>query len=140
MNSNLKLDLFRLGSSLYLFGCGWGCFIESAPYRRLALTAHIQAAATGTMAIVAGTLVESMKDIGPLKSSVVYWGIWVVWPMVLSECAAAYWGAKKVLPIAAEAAKAPGSTPWKEAIVGVTHYVSAIGNACAWVVLFNGLM
>ena len=100
MSSTLTMDLYRLGASLFLFCCVWGLFIPRMPYQRLALMAHSQAASMGTMSVAAGLLVQNLRT--PLRdweAAIVYWGIWVSWPMLFAQVAASYWGANKTLAI-----------------------------------------
>jgi hypothetical protein len=99
-DSDLSFRLFRLGASLYLFAFIWGLFIVTTPFRRLALAAHIQAAANGSMIVIAGVLIQNARySLQQWEAEVVYLGLCAAWPMVLSECAASYWGTKKILPI-----------------------------------------
>lgn len=62
----------------------------------------------GTMAIAAGVLVQHLST--PLQeweARIIYWGVWVSWPMIFTQIAAAYWGANKMLPIVSS-----DSPPW----------------------------
>ncbi|VUC21480.1 unnamed protein product [Clonostachys rosea] len=134
MASTLQIDLYRTGAGLFLFCCVWGCFIPTTTYKRLGLMAHSQAASMGTMAIAAGVLVQHLST--PLQeweSRIIYWGIWVSWPMIFTQIAAAYWGANKMLPIAGEAA--PGASPWKENVVAAAHIAAVLGNIPAWAII-----
>ena len=55
------------------------------------------------MIVIAGVLVQNARYIlQQWEAEVGYLGLSVVWPMVLSECAAAYRGTRKILPIVSQ--------------------------------------
>ena len=60
--------------------------------------------------------------------------------MALSEAANAWWGAAKMLPIAASQAGATGGKPWQELVVQLTHIAAALGLIVAWSLLVVGFV
>lgn len=130
----------RHGAALMVFGLLWGMAIGSAPYPRLALGAHIQFTTNGLMFIV-GAL--AIAHIGAGGGSLTRWTLclapWGAWVMALSEGINAWWGAAKVLPIAAAQAGATGAAPWQEAIVTTAHVVGALTVLAYWSVILRSL-
>lgn len=53
-------------------------------------------------------------------------GPWLTWPVMLTEMANGWWGARKALPLAAEQSGALGAASWQEAIVSLSHLIGAI--------------
>jgi hypothetical protein len=65
---------------------------------------------------------------------------WLIWLMVLSEAANAWWGTTQMLPIAAHQANAPGGTPWQELVVKLTHISAGLALIAAWTLLLIGFL
>ena len=108
------------GALLMLAGLLAGAAIPAVPYPRLMLSAHN-----------AGFTVSGL-------ASVVIWAHVALWPLSLSEVAAAFWGTTKALPLAGAEAGATGGTPWQEAIVIICHALPALALMAAWVLLVWG--
>ncbi len=130
----------RHGAALMVAGLLWGMAVSAAPYPRLALGAHIQFTTNGVMFLVAG-LVIAQAGIGrkPLSRRVLTLAPWGAWVMVLSEAANAWWGASKILPIAAQQAGATGAAPWQEALLIAAHVIGALAVLAYWMVILKGL-
>jgi (hydroxyamino)benzene mutase len=94
-------SLYLVGASLLLFDLCWGFVVGLTPFPKLALTAHIQFMAEGSMVLLAGFLTEK-TDLMTLSRGQC-WTVWAgmvaVWPTLLSEVANAWWGTKDLLPI-----------------------------------------
>jgi hypothetical protein len=66
-------------------------------------------------------------------------GPWLTWPVMLTEMANAWWGARNTLPIAAGQAGATGAVAWQETVVTVAHVVGALVLVVYWGVIVAGL-
>jgi hypothetical protein len=90
--------------------------------------------------MVAGLLLNSsLCSISPRAASVVIWAHIALWPLSLSEVAAAFWGTTKARRIAGAEAGATGGAPWQEAIVIICHALPALGLMAAWTLLVWGV-
>jgi hypothetical protein len=102
-NSSIVLPLHRLGSTLFVGGCLWGCLIHTVPFPRLALAGHIglmsNAMATVCAGIIVGKIEELKLRLSPIATTCVYWGLFSAWPMAVSECVNSFWGGNEFLPI-----------------------------------------
>ena len=131
---------FRQGAAYILVELIWGMVIPATPFPRLALGAHIQLTAHGVMFLVAGLVILHLpKTIGSVSATILTAGPWLAWPVMLSEMANAWWGTRKMLPIAAEQAGAVGAEAWQENVVTVTHLIGAIALIAFWGVILVGL-
>ncbi len=128
------------GALLMLAGLICGAAIPAVPYPRLMLAAHSAGfTSSGLVSIAAAFLLGSaLCSIPARAANVVIWAHVALWPLSLSEVAAAFWGTTKALPIAAGAAGATGGTPWQEAIVIACHALPALGLMAAWTILSWG--
>ncbi|KAJ3047957.1 hypothetical protein HK097_011019 [Rhizophlyctis rosea] len=133
-NETLALSVLRHGMGLIVAGLVWGFFIPQTPFPRLALTAHIQFQAEGAMILLAGLLLNSKpfpksdvqvaSTLSALQARLVRIGAIMVWPILLSEVANAWWGTKATLPLL-YAAGVPShwtAEEWQELVLAVTHY------------------
>jgi hypothetical protein len=129
------------GALLMLAGLLVGAFIPFVPYPRLMLSAHNAGfTVSGMLSMVAGLLLgSSLCSIPPRAVSAVIWAHVALWPLSLSEVAAAFWGTNRALPLAGAEAGAPGGAPWQEAIVIICHAVPALALMAAWVLLVWGV-
>jgi len=129
------------GALLMLAGLLAGAFIPFVPYPRLMLSAHNAGfTVSGMLSMVAGLLLgSSLCSIPPRAVRAVIWAHVALWPLSLSEVAAAFWGTNKALPLAGAEAGAPGGAPWQEAIVIICHAVPALALMVAWVLLAWGV-
>jgi hydroxylaminobenzene mutase len=139
INNVSRINL-RHGAAFMVVGFLWGAAIGAAPFPRLALGAHIQFTTSGVMFVVAGLLIAHLGigRIGAQRAILAYTP-WAVWVMALSEAANAWWGASKMLPIAAAQAGATGAAPWQEAIVSIAHVIGALAILVYWIVLLVAL-
>lgn len=130
----------RHGAALMVVGLFWGMAVSAAPFPRLALGAHIQFTTNGIMFIVAGLLIAH-AGIGqaPLSRRILALAPWGAWVMALSEAANSWWGASKILPIAAQQAGATGAAPWQETLLIAAHIIGAIAVLAYWLVILHGL-
>ena len=128
------------GALLMLAGLFAGAAISIVPYPRLMLSAHNAGfTVSGLLSMVAAFLLSSsLCSIPPRAASVVIWAHVALWPLSLSEVAAAFWGTTKALPLAAAEAGATGGAPWQEAIVIICHVLPALALMVAWVLLVWG--
>ena len=128
------------GALLMLAGLLAGAAIPAAPYPRLMLSAHNAGfTVSGLLSMVAAFLLSSsLCSVSPRAASVVIWAHVALWPLSLSEVAAAFWGTTKALPLAAAEAGATGGTPWQEAIVIICHALPALALMVAWTLLVWG--
>lgn len=130
----------RQGAVYMLVGLLWGMAIPASTYPRLALGAHIQLTAHGVMFLVAGLVMLHLHLAkGRLSEKILIAGPWLTWPVMLTEMANGWWGARKTLPIAAEQARATGAEPWQEAIVTLAHLIGALVLIAYWSVIVVGL-
>ncbi|MEI8383593.1 MAG: hypothetical protein WCJ09_25985 [Planctomycetota bacterium] len=130
----------RQGAVYMLVGLVWGMVIPASPFPRLALGAHIQLTAHGVMFLVAGLVILHLPFAkGGVMAKILIAGPWLTWPVMLTEMANGWWGARKTLPIAAGQAGAAGAEPWQEAIVTVAHLIGAAVLIVYWGVIVAGL-
>lgn len=129
------------GVLLMLAGLLAGAAIPFVPYPRLMLSAHNAGfTVSGMLSMIAGLLLgSSMCSLSKRAATVVIWAHVALWPLSLSEVAAAFWGTNKALPLAAAEAGATGGAPWQEAIVTICHAVPAVMLIAAWVFLVWGV-
>ncbi|RFU75127.1 hypothetical protein TARUN_7129, partial [Trichoderma arundinaceum] len=150
--SRLPLSLIRHGGGL--IGCGmlFGFLVPFVPYPRLGLTAHIQFCIQGITVLAAGLVLQSERLGSPnnqdgetpgqrnqladrlswWQNQAIYWGCTSVWATMFAEAANAWWGTKRVLTIANQAAGLAGrgeAANWMEMIVAATHFPLAIPQA-----------
>ena|SRR5947207_1369310 len=94
-------SLYRHGASVMTFGLCWGFYVANTPFPRLALTAHIQCTVTAMMILCAGMLVEKtdLVKLSETQATIVWTGLVAAWPVLLSECANAWWGTNEMLPL-----------------------------------------
>lgn len=94
-------SLYLTGASLMLFGLCWGFYVPHTPFPRLALTAHIGCMSNGVMIILGGMLVERTDLVKLSETQVkIVWAAMVgTWPVLMTECANAWWGTNGILPI-----------------------------------------
>ena len=124
---NVSRSNLRQGAIYILVGLVWGMMISMTPFPRLALGAHIQLTAHGVMFLVAGLVILQLQiKKSSIATGILLAGPWLTWPVMLSEMANAWWGARKMLPIAANQAGATGAEAWQESLVTVTHLIGAV--------------
>jgi uncharacterized membrane protein len=128
------------GALLMLAGLLTGAAIPFVPYPRLMLSAHNAGfTVSGLLSMIAAFLLSSsLCSVSPRAGSVVIWAHVALWPLSLSEVAAAFWGTTKALPLAAAEAGAKGGAPWQESIVIICHALPALALMAAWVFLAWG--
>jgi hypothetical protein len=128
------------GALLMLAGLLAGAAIPAVPYPRLMLAAHSAGfTSSGLISMVAAVLLSSsLCSLPPRAASVVIWAHVALWPLSLSEVAAAFWGTTKVLRIAGAQAGATGGAPRQETTVIICHAIPALGLMVAWTVLVSG--
>ena len=130
----------RQGAVYMLVGLVWGMVIPASPFPRLALGAHIQLTAHGVMFLVAGLVILNLPfRRGGVSAKILAAGPWLTWPVMLTEMANGWWGARKTLPIAAGQAGAAGAEPWQETIVTLAHLIGAVVLIAYWGVMVVGL-
>ncbi|MFM9117576.1 MAG: hypothetical protein ACKOU6_15590 [Planctomycetota bacterium] len=130
----------RQGAVYMLVGLLWGLVIPASSFPRLALGAHIQLTAHGVMFLVAGLAMLHLRLARDgLSEKILIAAPWLTWPVMLTEMANGWWGARKTLPIAAEQAGAAGAEPWQESLVTITHILGAIVLIIYWGVILAGL-
>jgi hypothetical protein len=129
------------GALLMLAGLLVGAAIPAAPHPRLMLAAHSAGfTASGMLSMVARLLLNSsLCSVPPRAASVVVWAHVALWPLSLSEVAAAFWGTTKALRIAGAEAGATGGAPRQEAVVITCHALPALGLVAAWALLVWGV-
>lgn len=116
------------GLALILTGLVWGIIIPFTPFPRLALTAHIEFEVNGLLVVALATLLLTLPhNVGPRSLRVISVTVWIVWAMMATEVANAWWGTNQTLPIAASQAGATGGAPWQETIVKLAHVIGAVG-------------
>jgi hydroxylaminobenzene mutase len=129
------------GLLLVMVGLLWGFVVPHTPYPRLALGAHLQFIANGLLIIVmAAMLLKLPHNVGPKSAGAMLLAAWLIWPMVLSEAANAWWGTTQMLPIAASQASATGGAAWHELVVKLTHMAAGLGLVAAWGLLVAGFV
>lgn len=130
----------RQGAVYMLVGLVWGMVIPASPFPRLALGAHLQLTTHGVMFLVAGLVILHLPFAkGGVSAKILIAGPWLTWPVMLTEMANGWWGARKTLPIAAGQAGAVGAEPWQETIVTVAHLIGAVVLIVYWGVIVAGL-
>jgi len=102
------LLLISSGVGLQFFGLCWASQIHSAPFQRLALTAHSNALSNGTPLaliylpsdIIPGVMIlgtgllfrqTDIIQLSSLQSAIVVAGLSTAWLSVISGCANSYW-------------------------------------------------
>ncbi len=91
------------------------------------LTAHIQFVVNGMISLLAGLMLRtSLSVAGKRASAAIVWAHISAWFLCFSEVAAAIWGGRKTVPIAAAEAGAAGAAPWQESLVLVCHLIPAL--------------
>ena len=129
------------GMSMVLVGLLFGVVIPNTPFPRLALAAHIQFMTNGLLFIVLATLLIALKHtVGLASVRVMLVSAYLAWAMALSAAANAWWGASRMLPIAAGQAGATGAAAWQELIVTVAHVAGGAGIIVAWALLLYGFV
>jgi hydroxylaminobenzene mutase len=130
----------RQGAVYMLVGLVWRMVVPATPFPRLALTAHIQLTAHGVLFLVAGLVISHLPITkGGVSAKLLIAGPWLTWPVMLTEVANAWWGARNMLPIAAGQAGAAGAEAWQEGAVTVAHLVGALVLLVYWGVILAGL-
>ncbi len=94
-------SLYLTGAALMVFGLCWGFCVPHTPFPKLALTAHIQCMVEGMMILLSGMLVEKtdLIKLSERQATIVWAGMVGAWPVLLTECANAWWGTSGILPI-----------------------------------------
>lgn len=128
------------GSLLMLAGRFAGAAIPAAPYPRLMLAAHSAGfTLSGVITMLAALLLQSsLCPVSPRPASLIAWGHVLLWPLCLSEVAAAFWDTNQTLRIAGAEAGAPGGAPWQETLVAVCHAIPALALMVAWMFIVWG--
>jgi hypothetical protein len=129
------------GVLLILAGYLCGAAIPHVPYPRIMLAAHSAGfMASGILSILAGLMLHtSLTSLSPGAARVAFFAHLTLWPLSLSEVAAAFWGTNKALAIAGAQAGAPGGAPWQESLVIAMHAIPALALMAAWAVLAWGM-
>jgi hydroxylaminobenzene mutase len=129
------------GLALIFAGLIWGFAPPLTPYPRLALGAHLQFETNGLLFVVLGILLLKLPHrVGDKAVAVMVVSAWLTWLMALSEVANAWWGASRMLPIAAKQAGAVGAAPWQELVVKLCHIPAALGLILSWGLLIIGFV
>lgn len=129
------------GVAMTLAGLLWGLAVPHTPYPRLALGAHIQFVTNGMLlTVLAVVLLAVPLVLGRRAFAVMRLAAWLTWPMAISEAANAWWGANKMLPIAAAQAGASGAAPWQEGVILVTHIAAGLVLIAAWALLLAAVV
>jgi hypothetical protein len=83
------------------FGLCWGFYVPNTPFPKLALTAYIRCMVEGMMVLLSGVLIEKtdLVRLSDTQATIVWAGMVGVWPVLLTECADAWWGTNGILPI-----------------------------------------
>jgi hypothetical protein len=76
---------------------------------------------------------------GSLSSRILIAAPWLTWPVMLSEMANGWWGARNMPPIAATQAGASGAAGWQEGIVTAAHLLGALVLVAYWGIILVGL-
>lgn len=127
------------GLALVFAALAWGFVVPMTPHPRLALTAHIQLAMNGLLFLAMATLLLKFRhQVARWSVGIMVLSAWLTWAMALSEIANAWWGTRRILPIAASQAGAGGAEPWQETLLAITHLGSGIGVLVAWGLLLAG--
>ena len=129
------------GMSLILVGLIWGLVVPHTTYPRLALSAHIGFEGNGMLLIVAAVLLIKLPHAaGRITIGTMLLTAWLVWIMMISEVANAWWGTTQILPIAAQQAGATGGTSAQELFVKLAHIVAGLALIIAWMLLMIGFI
>jgi (hydroxyamino)benzene mutase len=129
------------GMALVLVGLVWGFVVPLTPYPRLALGAHLQFETNGMLYIVLAILLLALPHrVGDNSVFVMRLSVWAAWSMAASEAANAWWGAARMMPIAASQAGAKGAEPWQELVLLLTHISAAAGLILSWILLMVGFI
>jgi hydroxylaminobenzene mutase len=129
------------GMLLVLVGLVWGLAVSVTPHPRLALGAHIQLVTNGMLFMVLATVLLTLPHSVDLRSIwVMVASSWLTWAMALSEVANSWWGAARMLPIAAHQAGATGGEPWQELVVSSAHIGAGVALILAWALLVIGFL
>ncbi|MBZ0253817.1 MAG: hypothetical protein K8I02_10810 [Candidatus Methylomirabilis sp.] len=127
------------GLSLIFAGLLWGLAVPFTPYPRLGLVAHIQFEVNGLLLLAMGTLLLALPHrVGPKSVRAMTVAAWLVWPMIFSQIANAWWGTTRALPIAGAQAGVTGGAPWQEALVYGAHGLASVALILAWALLVAG--
>ncbi len=130
----------RQGAVYMLVGLVWGMVIPASPFPRLALGAHLQLTTHGVMFLVAGLVILHLPFAkGGVSAKILIVGPWLTWPVMLTEMANGWWGARNMLPIAAGQAGTAGAEAWQESTVMVAHLIGAVVLIVYWGVIVAGL-
>jgi len=129
------------GALLMLAGLFLGAAMPAVPYPRLMVAAHSAGfTASGLLSMAAGLLLSSsLCAPHPRAAGVVIWGHVALWPLSLSEVAAAFWERPRPSGSPAPKAGATGGARWQETIVIVCRAVPAIALMAAWGFLASGV-
>ena len=129
------------GALLILSGYLCGAAIPHVPYPRIMLAAHSAGfMASGILSILAGLMLHtSLSSLSPGAARVAFFAHLTLWPLSLSEVAAAFWGTNKALAIAGAQAGAPGGAPWQESLVIAMHAIPALALMAGWAILAWGM-
>lgn len=129
------------GLSLVMAGIIWGIFAPMTPYPRLGLAAHIQFTSNGMLFMILAILLLKVPNrVGPKSALVMLAAAWLIWPLLLSEVANAWWGTNQMLSLAAAQAGATGGEPWQELVVKIAHIVPSLLFIPAWGLLVVGFI
>lgn len=129
------------GMAFVLAGLLWGLAVPHTPYPRLALTAHVQFFVNGMLFILTGLLLLNLPHrVSSTAVSVMWVSVLLTWAMALSEVANSWWGASRILPIAAHQAGATGAAPWQELIVTSAHMGAGLVLLVGWVLVVWGFV
>jgi len=140
MTDSRRPILFH-GLLLVMAGLLWGFVVPLTPIPRLALVAHIQFMVNGLLVPAMAVLLLALPHrVGPKSLAVMVLAAWLIWPMLLSQVANAWWGTNQVLPIAAHQAGVSGGAPWQELIMKLTHLAAGTALAVAWLLLLAGFV
>jgi len=129
------------GALLMLVGLFVGAAIPLVPYPRLMLSAHNAGfTVSGTLSMIAALLLAaSLCDLSRRSANVVIAGHVGLWVLSAAEVAAAFWGTKEAIPLAAAEAGAPGGAQWQETVVTLSHVIPALFLIAAWGILVWGV-
>lgn len=129
-------QIFLQGMALILVGLLWGFVVPHTPFPRLALTAHIQFMVNGLMLMtMGGVVLKFITQVSPRAMVIMVLAASLTWPMLMAECANAWWGTTGILPIAAEQAGATGGQAWQELAMKATHVLAGLALVAAWALL-----
>ena len=141
MQPDSRRQILLNGLMLVMAGLLWGFVVPLTPLPRLALVAHIQFMVNGLLVIAMAVLLLSLPHrVGSKSLGVMVLSAWLIWPMLLSQVANAWWGTKEVLPIAAQQAGASGGASWQELVMKLTHIAAGVALVVAWTLLIAGFV